>query len=314
MMHCTNPIALRAGPYSASLLPQAGARLATLVWSDGSKAHDLIMPLTMTEAFDGHHWPAAGAFPMAPYSNRLGGATFKWGGRAIRLTSPAGETYALHGFAHRSGWEVASQTSSEAVLQFTQHAGHEGWPWGFTLRQEVSLDETGALVRLRITNTSDETMPAGLGWHPYHPARRLVRDAQASFRVVAHARRNVGLDGLARLEPRRGTAETSVMNLSRTDLHHQTCVFEDWSGTTSLPLDQCLTLDIATTGMPHLVMHAAKELAYLCLEPVTLLPGALQVYDAAQTEAMIALAPRCSREISWRCRVKREPLTADTST
>lgn len=313
-MELGNEITLQAGPYAARLAPAAGARLTSLTWADGGGTHDLITPLTATEPFDAHHWPPAGAFPMAPYSNRLGGATFKWGAREIRLTSPAGETYALHGFAHRSTWEVASQTSSEAVLQFTHHAGHEGWPWGFTLRQEVSLDETGALVRLRITNTSDETMPAGLGWHPYHPARRLTRDAQANLRLTAHARRNVGLDGLARLEPRRGTAEKTVINLSRTDLHHQTCVFEDWSGTTSLPIEQGMTLDIATTGMPHLVMHAAKELAYLCLEPVTLLPGALQVYDAAQTEALIALAPRGSREISWRASVQREPQTADTAT
>ncbi len=313
MMNCNDPIGLKAGPYSASLLSQAGARLATLVWSDGKSAHDLIMPLPSSEPFDAHQWPPGGAFPMAPYSNRLGGATFKWGTRQIRLTSPPGETYALHGFAHRSNWEVASRTSSAAVLQFTHRAGHEGWPWGFTLHQEVSLDETGALVRLRITNTSDESMPAGLGWHPYHPARRLASDAQANLRLTAHARRNVGLDGLARLEPHRGAAEKTVISLSCADLHHQTCVFEDWSGTTALPLDQGLTLDIATTGMPHLVMHAARELAYLCLEPVTLLPGALQVYDAAQAEAMIALAPQCSREISWRASVQSEPQTTGTA-
>lgn len=312
-MQLGSEITLGGGPYTVRLAPAAGARLTSLTWTDGSGAHELIMPLTTTEPFDAHHWPPAGAFPMAPYSNRLGGATFNWGARQIRLTSPTGETYALHGFAHRSSWQVASQTASEAMLQYTHRAGHEGWPWSFDLMQQVVLDDTGALVRLRITNTSDEAMPAGLGWHPYHPARRLARDAQVSLRVTAHARRNVGLDGLARLEPRRGTAETTAMNLSRADLHHQTCVFEDWSGTTTLPLDQGLTLDITTTGMPHLVMHAAKELAYLCLEPVTLLPGALQVYGAAQSAEMIALAPNCSREITWRCSVQREPFTSDTS-
>ena len=313
-MQLGSEITLGGGPYTVRLAPAAGARVTSLTWTDGSGAHDLIMPLISTEPFDAHHWPPAGAFAMVPYSNRLGGAAFEWGARQIRLTSPADETYALHGFAHRSSWEVACHTANDAVLQYTHMAGHEGWPWSFSLMQQVTLDEEGALVRLRITNTSNETMPAGLGWHPYHPAQGLVRNAQASLRVTARARRNVGLDGLARLEPRRGTADTTAMNLRRADLHHQTCVFEDWSGTTALPLDQGLTLEIATTGMPHLVMHAAKELAYLCLEPVTLLPGALQVYDAVQSEAMIALAPRCSREISWRCSVKREPLTADTAT
>ena len=313
-MQLDSEITVRAGPYTARLAPAAGARMTSLTWADGGSTRDLIMPLTSTEPFDAHHWPPGGAFPMAPYSNRLGGATFMWGTRQIRLTSPNGETYALHGFGHRSGWEVTSQTANEAVLQYHHRAGHEGWPWSFSLMQQVTLDDAGALVRLRITNTSNETMPAGLGWHPYHPAQGLARDAQASLRVTAHARRNVGLDGLARLEPHRGSTDTTIIALGRADLHHQTCVCEDWSGTTSLPLDRGLTLDITTTGTPHLVMHAARELAYLCVEPVTLLPGALQVYDAVQSEAMIALAPQCLREITWRCGVRREPLATSIAT
>ena len=302
-MRLGEEIVLRAGPYAARVSPDAGARLTSLTWADGSRSHDLIVPLDAPPPFDPHHWPSGGAFAMAPYSNRLGGATFTWGARRIHLTSPPGETYALLGFVHRTGWQVRSRGPAEAVLSYTHRPGDEGWPWRFELTMQVALDEGGATVRLCITNLSDEAMPAGLGWHPYHPAQGFARQPQARLRLSAHARRDVGLAGLEWLEPHRGRPDAHVMALVSADLQHQTNVFEDWSGAATMPLDKGLRIAMKTSGARHLVMHAAKELAYLCLEPVTLLPGALQVYDAGQSAALIALAPQCSREIAWHCGV-----------
>lgn len=303
MMDSSDPIELRAGPYAATLLPRAGARLGKLRWSEGARSLDLVVPMRDGAAFDGHHWPNGGAFPMAPYSNRLGGASFAWDTRRIRLTSPPGETYALLGFAHRAAWDVIARAADRATLRYAHRPDDEGWPWRFELNMQVVLDADGAQVVLRITNLSDETMPAGLGWHPYHPAHWLAWQADARLRLTAHARRDVGLAGVARLEPHAGPTAAAPVELGGADLHHQTNVFEDWHGTLWLPLDDGLSMVVATTGARHLVMHAPAELAYVCLEPVSLLPGALQVYDAAQSAAMIALAPRAARELVWRCGV-----------
>lgn len=298
-------IVLRAGPYTASVLPHAGARLASLSWSDGEREHDLILPIPGASAFDPHHWPAGGAFPMAPYTNRLGGASFIWGNRQIHLTASPGATYALLGFVHRADWEVLSRAPAEAVLHYEHRAQYEGWPWPFAITMHVALDADGAMVRLRITNRSDDAMPAGLGWHPYHPTHGFGGHAQAQerLRLAAHACRDVGLAGLAHLPPHEGPSNARSFALGSADLQHQTCVFEDWSGEASLPLAEGLRIAVTSTGARHLVLHAAKDLAHLCLEPVTLLPGALQVYDIAQSATMIALAPQCSREIIWRCAV-----------
>ncbi len=299
-------IALRAGPYAAHLSPEGGARLTSLTWAGATGAHDLIKPIDTSTPFDPHHWPAGGAFPMAPFSNRLGGATFQWGARRVDLSTPPGETYALHGFAHRVAWDVLSQTASEAVLGHVHRSGDEGWPWAFEMTMRVALDHTSATVHLRITNRSDEAMPAGLGWHPYHSAHGLAGHPEARLQLMAHACRDVGLSGLARLPPHGALARPRHYALGGADLHHQTCVFEDWSGNVSLPMATGFRIAVNCTGANHLVMHAARALGHLCVEPVTLLPGALQVYDAAQSAAMIALAPGCWREISWRCGVLHE--------
>ena len=306
MMRTSAGLTLRAGAYAASVLPHAGARLASLTWSDRIRHFDLIVPIPAGIAFDPQHWPAGGAFAMAPYSNRLGGATFNWGERRIHLTPAPGATHALLGFAHRVSWEVQSRAPSETVLRYTHRADHEGWPWPFELSMQIALDAGGAMLRLRITNQSEQAMPAGLGWHPYHPAHGLSTQPQAQVLLAAHARRDVGLDGLARLPPHAGPGAAAPFALASTDLQHQTCVFEDWSGQASLPLAPGLRIALQTTGARHLVLHAARDLAHVCLEPVTLLPGALQVYDAQQSAAMIALAPQCGREITWRCAVVPE--------
>jgi len=188
-------------------------------------------------------------------------------------------------------------------LRHTHRADHEGWPWPFELAMQVTLDAGGAMSRLRITNQSEQPIPAGLGWHPYHPAHGLTTQPQAQVLLAAHVRRDVGLDGLARLPPHAGPGDATPFAFTSTDLHHQTCVFEDWSGEASLPLAPGLRIALQTPDAPQLVPHAARELAHVCLEPVTLLPGALQVYDAQRSATMIALAPQCSRENTWRCAV-----------
>ena len=75
----------------------------------------------------------------------------------------------------------------------------------------------------------------------------------------------------------------------------------------TLRLDDTHCLVAESTGCPHLVLHipASSGLVpeYLCLEPVTLLPGALNRERANERVANIGLAPGDVRTMSWRCRV-----------
>ena len=158
MLDPAKQIVLAAGRYRACLAPGAGARLASLTWSDDDSAHELIVPLDAATRFDPQVWPKAGAFPMAPFSNRLIGARFRWGGREIEFARPLGEANPLHGFAHRMRWRVLQSTNSAATLQHMHDGVSEGWPWPFELTMQVALDEDGAEVRLRLTNLANEVV------------------------------------------------------------------------------------------------------------------------------------------------------------
>ena len=307
MLDPAQQIVLAAGRYRACLAPAAGARLASLTWRGDDAAHDLVVPLDAVTPFDPQVWPKAGAFPMAPFSNRLSGTRFLWGEREIEFARPPGGASPLHGFAHRMRWQVLSTSAHAATLRHLHDGASEGWPWPFELTLQVALDEAGAEVRLRLTNRAAEAAPAGLGWHPYHRFDGCKNNPSAQVRFTAHTCRAVGPGGAFMQAPSPAPRALREFGLQLADLAPQTTACEDWTGQASLPLAQGARLAITCRNTDHVILHVPAGSNYLCLEPVTLLPGALQCYAPADAARMIALAPQSTREISWRCAVVEEP-------
>lgn len=303
-MRIDDEIALACGPYGVRLCAGAGARMTALTWNDGQRERDLLVPCDVQASFDPHDWPKSGAFPMAPFTNKLAEGRFRWNDRTVDLPTPKDSPHALHGLAHRMPWTLSHATRERALLGYSHKAGSEGWPWAFELVMEVALSVRHVQVDLRMRNTSGEPTPAGLGWHPFHPAcTESARDARLSLQAAAA--RDAGPQGLAVLAPSRDrSSRHDIAFLKHTP---RSTVFEDWAGTCSLVLAQDLAVDVEADGAAHLFCHVPAHARHVCLEPVTLLPGALQNYDADQRAACIALEPGATRAIRWRCAARRLP-------
>ena len=236
---------------------------------------------------------------MLPFSNRLANAKFDWAGREIRLHHAPGTDYALHGFGHRKPWQVVYSSASEASLQYRHSAGDEGWPWSFEATQHVALDQDGVTVNISLTNTSPEPMPAGLGWHPFHPLALKRQELEPALRLCAQGVHDVGSDGLAVIRP--SAARNAAINFDCNLFQPQTTAFEEWHGSFILPLNEEITLSISSVGCPHLVLHVPQQPGSVCVEPITLLPGALQHYDGVTSATLVALGPGQTRKMVWRC-------------
>jgi aldose 1-epimerase len=78
-----------------------------------------------------------------------------------------GQKHPLHGQGWRNPWQVAECGPSFAQLIYSHVPGD--WPWAYEARLTVALRLRGLEVTLSCTNQSDETMPCGLGLHPYYP-------------------------------------------------------------------------------------------------------------------------------------------------
>ncbi|NML47123.1 hypothetical protein HHL11_25480 [Ramlibacter sp. G-1-2-2] len=264
-------IELRSGRYTARVVPGAGGRIAALACEG--------VPLLVEwdgARFDEHHWPKAGAFPMLPFANRLPPEGFTFGGRQVRPTpGPAG--FAVHGFGHRKPWQVLEASQQHVQMECVHAGGEEDWPWAFRAAQEVRLADDGLHVHLSVRNDSTEAMPLAMGLHPYHPVPVDAMPADLHFEAAGrHELCALGRAAEAPVAPGFGMCRG------------ETAAFSGWTGSARFGH----ATDVRCAGVEALVLHRPARGDYLCIEPVTLLPGRL---------GALALAPGETRSLSWSC-------------
>lgn len=278
-------VRLRGGPYTATVAPAAGSRLMSLQWLGDGHSQDLLVPWD-GQAFNSHDWPKAGLFPMAPFANRLPPQGLRFGGRIVRLPSgPAG--YPLHGWVHRMSWDVVDVNASAVTLQVVHRAGERSdWPWAFTCIQRIALNDQGCHIDLTLRNESAQAMPGGLGLHPYHPLPRQALPGDLHF----HAMIRHDLDAQGRAGP---AATPGQFGLQRAE----TAAFSGWPGALRLQ-GPSGSISVRVRGTERMVLHRPAQGAYLCVEPVTALPGWL---DGADVSGEMAIAAGESRTLSWTC-------------
>lgn len=279
-LSCEAPIELRAGNYVARIAPAAGGRIVSLAWC-GQHATVPLLVAWDGLAFDEHDWPKAGAFPMLPFANRLPAEGFAFGGRLVR-PEPGPTGFAQHGLAHRRPWTVTEASGQHVLLQFAHDGNSAGWPWAWTAQQAIHLDEGGLTLHLSVRNDSAQAMPLAIGWHPYHPVRAGVASEDLRFR--ASARRDLDAGGCAGDQ-----AQAPAFAMER----GETAAFSGWDGRAQLA---GAGLAVAAQGAANLVLHRPMQGNYLCIEPVTILPGHL---GRAGAEAV--LQPGQSRSLTWAC-------------
>jgi len=285
-------IRIASGPYAAGFAPAAGGRLTRLEWSAAGATHALVVPLEKAD-FDQHRWPKAGAFPMAPFANRVPRAGFFFEGRWRAIAAAPGESFAQHGFAHRRPWRVLDATGERALFEYAHEGGDEGWDWPFSIRQEAEIGEGGLAITFKLLNLADEPMPAGMGWHPYH----LFRERAG---VVFRAAERVPLDA----EGRAASGEEISPDGATTKVAAgETVAFAGWEGEAVIPVAGGLEAVVTATGWSNLVVHRPADSSYICLEPVMLLPGRLGD-PGRHDHGLGVLLPGASVTARWRCEAR----------
>lgn len=250
---------LEGGGWAASLLPEAGAAVASL----GFRGRDVLVPMPLG-ADPGSSF--SGAFVMAPWANRLDRGLLPVAGIEYRLPiNHAKDDTAIHGLARDRPWAVLGATASRAVLGQEFDGSRFGLPWRYSARMEFNVGEAGAEIALRISNAAPLPFPFGLGWHPFFarpPGTRLsfragtllARDARG-LPVAEHPTN--GVDG----------GEDAFEGL---DTH-----FAGWDGKAAIGRPD-LRLSLAASGAwaANLQVFAPAGGNVLCVEPVSHVPDA----------------------------------------
>lgn len=159
-------LTLAHGPYTCRIAAEAGGTIAALDWQapDGRTlpvlhAPDGVVPWTQaTNKF--------GCWAMLPFANRAFGSLVDDG--TTRFTVPANDpSGTIHGFGWQAAWEIAEQAPDRVVLLHRRVDGPD--PYRYRARQEIALGADGLTIGLDLTNEAGETLPYGMGLHPWFP-------------------------------------------------------------------------------------------------------------------------------------------------
>ncbi len=273
-----SPLVIGAGSDSCELLPWLGGSIGA--WNVGDQQmlrRARIADVTRRNPF------GMGAFPLVPFSNRIGDARFSWAGKSIRLQRNfLPEPHAIHGVGFERPWRIAAsdRESAELVLE---HAGDSSWPWPFEARQRIVIGAGTLSLELRATNRATIAVPLAFGHHPYFPK------AGASLRFTASDVWLVGPEGL----PTRAVRPSAEFDFSIpapvTARSIDNC-YIGWDGQAAIAWShQPRWLEIrASRELPCAVVYVRDEETGFCFEPVPHLNNSLNLPSAAPAIPVIA--------------------------
>jgi aldose 1-epimerase len=127
---------------------------------------------------------------LAPWPNRVQGATYDFAGKNYQLAVTEPQLgHALHGLLARVPFAVVARHSESDVCRLVvEHhylGTHPGFPFAFRVHATWVLTVAGLELRVEATNTGSQSMPFGVGWHPYFSLGGSVGDLH--LRVPARA-------------------------------------------------------------------------------------------------------------------------------
>jgi aldose 1-epimerase len=273
--------------WALTLLPALGGAIGTLRF----QGEDILRPTA-----DGTTDPLHSAcFPLVPYANRIAGGRFSFGGRDMALPLNFGDhPNTLHGFGWQRPWEVAEFRPDRARLAHT-HNGSDGWPWRYRAEQLFELDEQGLSLTLTLTNKSLESMPAGIGFHPYFtcpPGTRLRLNADRVWLTDAVQIPNdpAPADHFGDWATGASIAEAGFIDHS----------YEGWDGMAMLDTGHH-KVRLTAEGARHLHLFHPEGESFCCLEPVSHLPDTFNrehgVFDIVPPGGTLALVMRIGVEL-----------------
>ncbi|MER3444037.1 MAG: aldose 1-epimerase [Meiothermus sp.] len=210
------------------------------------------------------------SFTLAPYSNRIRGARFRFAGREYRLEPNTPEGNAQHGDVRNRSWQVEKPDPGTLVCSFESGWFEDvNWPWAFTLLKTYRLEGNTFDTVLELTNASDEPMPAGFGLHPYFVWRLPgSRDVELQFSAKGYYRTDASLipDGPMGAVP----AELDFSRPRALGEQKVNGVYGGWDGRARLewPGSGVRMRLEADPVFAHLVVFTAPD-GTLAVEPVT---------------------------------------------
>ncbi len=264
---------LTSGGSVLTLLPELGGAVAG--WRrDGV---DVLHPVSDPNLIAQHERPVA-AYPLIPFSNRVGYGRFGFGAERFQLAANfGGEPHTIHGNGWMREWRVAEAQASRAVLTLDHQGPAEQWPFRYQAAITYLLAEDSLTVSIRYENTDERAQPVGLGFHPFFPR---TDDTELGFEATGVWK--AGPDALpeARLAVEDGWRFSPARPVAGASLDNCYC---GWTREASLrwPSRRLGMRITAAEPFGHLVVYTPPGRDYLAVEPASNMTDAVNRMDVA---------------------------------
>lgn len=257
-------IRLSNGGLTVEILPALGGSVATFSSEIGGKRIEWFVPRPLSDeaAFGSTAW---GSFPLVPFSNRIRDARFGWNGREHRITaSEKSAPHAIHGHGRAVPWDIDAVSETRAELSYDY--SDRDWPFPYRARQIFDLADGAFGISMELENTGTDTMPGGLGHHPYLPWRNGPSLATA-FSSIWPA-----VDGVLPAGPKTVPDDLDFSGTDGTAISRGLDTgFGGWNGRARVCWsDEGLVLEIeAGQTLSHAILFTPHGKPFFCIEPVT---------------------------------------------
>jgi len=256
-------ISLADGVAEVVIVPGLGAGLARYDLVAHGRREPLLRPcrdLARAAPFD------LANILLVPWSNRISGGGFAFGGRFHPLQpNLVGEPMPIHGNGFSSAWTTVETSAVSACLTLDSD-GPE--PFKFVATVRYSLEQGALRVVLKVTNRGPDTLPFGLGLHPWFP-RTPGTTLQARAAVVTLEDRLHLPNGQIAVTSREDWDFSAHRRLPDRWINND---FSPWDGHAEIIWsDRGLRLGIAAEDdLPAYILYSpASDADFFCFEPVT---------------------------------------------
>ncbi len=264
-------IRMAAGALRADIAPEVGGSLAGF-WIEGAGGHrtDWLRPAS-AQALAQREALGMGSFPLVPFCNRIRDGRASFEGREIRFppNHPAVQSpHPLHGIGWQRPWDVTQDTGHVVEMALSVDAS-PAWPWRFSARQRVTLDDKALAVEIRLTNEDDAAMPAGIGHHPYFPhtrGTRLTVACAAMWRTDGEVMPTVLETGEV-VDRLRAGVTLDDLELDNNFVGWERAARIDWRADGLGPLRHLVMQ--ADPGLDYFVVYSPRGADHFCAEPVS---------------------------------------------
>ena len=235
------------------------------------------------------YWPDR-AGVLFPTCGRVFGEEMTYRGKRMRMP--------LHGFAYTSEMKVLSRTDTSVTLGMDGDGSGDMYPFPYSLSVTYAIDGSRLDVTAEVRNTGSGDMYYALGFHPWFnvPVERgrAFEEYSVAFPGAGDVRRCVMSAGVLDT----GVREPYPLIGSKLPLRHS--LFDDdalmlagTGGTAVISRGSGDEIVFRYEGMPYIGMWhlEKKEVPFLCLEPMTALPGREGVTEDWSTRPGVTMLP-----------------------